>query len=499
MNEAGARERREVSVGIDMGTQSVRVVVVDDHGSVCALAAEPLTSSRAGDRHEQSPRSWWDAVGSAARRAIGELDRPVVRAVAVCGTSGTFTLARGTQPVTTGVMYDDGRGRGCAAAVHEAGGAVWARLGYPMQGTWALPRLCAVLEGLEPELRRDWDRGALTLLHQGDLVNASLTGHRVVTDWAQALKSGYDVERLTWPHAVLDDLGVSHLGLPEVVAPGTIIGTVGAHAAEHTGIPAGALVVSGTTDSCAAQIAAGALDPGSWNSVLGTTLAIKGAATEPLSVPGSGVYSHRAPDGGWLPGGASSAGAAYLRQEFPGAVGDDSDAAAAGVEPAPGVTYPLVGSGERFPFDAPTLTAFTTVHEGGHAERYAAALQGLALVERMAYDVLERHGADVRGPVSATGGATGSRYLLQLRADVLGRSLRVPGVSEPAFGMAILATAAGRESLREAARRMVRTRAIVDPDLTRAAIWDEQLALLTDELARRGVTREPAHVERASA
>ena len=78
-------------------------------------------------------------------------------------------------------------------------------------------------------------------------------------------------------------------------------------------------MVSGATDGCAAQLGAGALSVGSWNSVLGTTLVLKGVTRELIRDPLGAVYSHKAPNGDWLPGGASSTGAGVISRDFPGA------------------------------------------------------------------------------------------------------------------------------------------------------------------------------------
>src|SRR5581483_4428230 len=131
-----------------------------------------------------------------------------------------------------------------------------------------------------------------------DYLAGRLTGGPVATDFSHALKTGYDLLGQDWPAAVLDQLGLPVAMLPEVVRPGTRLGSVAAAAAEHTGLVAGTPVLAGMTDGCAAQIAAGALTPGSWNSVLGTTLVLKGVTVERLADPGGAVYSHRHPDGG---------------------------------------------------------------------------------------------------------------------------------------------------------------------------------------------------------
>ena len=63
-------------------------------------------------------------------------------------------------------------------------------------------------------------------------------------------------------------------------------------------------------------------EAGSWNTVIGTTLVVKGATHELLHDPQGVVYSHRSADGLWLPGGASSTGAAAIATEF---AADDLD------------------------------------------------------------------------------------------------------------------------------------------------------------------------------
>ncbi|KPC84256.1 carbohydrate kinase, partial [Streptomyces sp. NRRL WC-3753] len=108
--------------------------------------------------------------------------------------------------------------------------------------------------------------------------------------------------------------------------PGTVLGTVCAAAAEATGLPEGTAIAAGMTDGCAAQIGAGALTPGAWNSVLGTTLVLKGVSPHLIRDPHGVVYCHRGPDGTWLPGGASSSGAGVLARHFTPENGDDLDA-----------------------------------------------------------------------------------------------------------------------------------------------------------------------------
>lgn len=465
--------------GVDVGTQSVRALVADDAGVVLGTGTEPLTSMRDGVRHEQDPASWWTAAGGALRSALRDVDASRVRGVAVDATSGTILIAdRAGTPISPALMYDDTRAAAEVDRVDEAGAALWTRLGYRrMQPSWALPKLLWLL--------REHGRPGARLVHQADHVTSRLAGHRVAADSSHALKTGYDLVDGRWPGDVLDALGVPAEVLPEVVLPGTGIGTVCAEAAAETGLPEGAAVVAGMTDGCAAQLGAGALRVGAWNSVLGTTLVLKGVTEELLADPTGVVYSHRSPDGGWLPGGASSSGAGVLTRLFPGRDLAALDAAAAAHEPASVVAYPLVSHGERFPFVAPDAEPFVCGRPDGEADHYAAVLQGVAFVERLCFDHLDRLGAPVDGPLSLTGGATRSRYWCQLRADVLGRPVRLPDNAEPALGMAVLAAASGG-SVAETAGRMVRVRETVDPRPDAAGRFAAAYLRLVDELAGRG-------------
>ena len=240
---------------------------------------------------------------------------------------------------------------------------------------------------------------------------------------------------------------------------------------------------------------AGALQVGDWNSVLGTTLVLKGVSAEPIRDPRGAVYAHRSPDGRWLPGGASSVGAGVLSQRFPDADLAALDRLAAAREPAGVIVYPLVSRGERFPFAVPEAEGFVLGEPADEADRFAGVLQGVAYVERLCFDYLDRLGAPADGELSLTGGATRSRYWCQLRADVLGREVRLPEHAEPAFGMALLA-ASGSRGLAETAADMVHVSEVIEPRGDRGERFREPYVRLVDELERRGWL-EPAVAEHA--
>jgi sugar (pentulose or hexulose) kinase len=333
-------------------------------------------------------------------------------------------------------------------------------------------------DGRAPGLRwlLEHHRGPARLAHQADVVTTRLAGRRVATDWSHALKTGYDLECLAW---AAGDLPPGTL--PDVVRPGTVLGAVCADAARATGLPPGTPIVAGMTDGCAAQIAGGALRVGDWTAALGTTLVLKGVADRPLR--DGAVYSHRAPGGEWLPGAASSAGAGALVADFPGR---DLDALTREYADTDVLAYPLVGTGERFPFRAPDARRFVIGAPSGDGELFAALLNGLAFVERLCFDALDLLGLATGGQVTLGGGATTRNdRLCQLRADVLGRRVRAVEHGDSAFGMAVLA-ATGSRPLAAVAERMVSERAAFDPRPDRTAALAGRYAEFVGELRHRG-------------
>jgi len=482
-----------VYLGIDLGTQSARVMAVTEEGFITASASYPLTSTRDCARHEQDPEQWWRAVVVCARTVMSELGSQCeVKGLAIDATSGTILLMDDQlRPLTPGLMFDDGRALDEAAEVNRAGEGLWSELSYRMQPSWALPKL--VWLARNGKVAKD-----ARLAHQNDFINARLAGRMLASDSSNSLKTGFDLIRMQWPWKILDALALEQRLFPEVVLPGVQIGEVSAAAYELTQIPAGTPIFAGMTDGCAAQIASGATTVGSWNSVIGTTLVIKGVTQQLLHDPLGVVYSHRSADGMWLPGGASSTGAGVIAREFPDADLDALNRAAQQMGPVCLVAYPLAGKGERYPFVAPEAEGFVIGQAASTEEKYAATLQGIAFIERLAFDALRKIGAPTYGSFTISGGATKSEALNQIRADVMQRTISVPCITGGAFGMAVLA-AAHDSSIAEVTKRMVRIERTIEP---RRSFGDyaDQYAVLVDGLARRGwLPQDIAEFSRAGA
>lgn len=476
-------------VGVDMATKDVRAVCADGAGFVRARASAALPPPRRPRPgwSEQDATQWWPAAAAALRGVTSKLGDQVraVRAIAVSATSGTVLVADAAgEPLGPALLYDDQRAVDEADVAQTAGQTRWAALGLRIGPSFGLPKWAWLL--------RQARRGAAgappaVVWHASDLVVSRLTSTFPLTDWSHALKSGYDPLHREWAVEVMEALGVATRLLPAVAAPGHRVGTVSDDAASETGLPPGCEVRLGMTDGCAAQLAAGADLPGRFATVVGTTLVVKGGCDAPVADGSGALYSHRHPQGWWLPGGASNTGGRALADRFPGADLEALDRRAALHGPARCVTYPLVGRGERFPFVAPGAESMWDGAPGDDVERYRAILEGVAFVERLSYAHLAGLGVRVEPPIAAAGGGSRSPVWSRLRASVLGVPLAVAANGDTAFGACVLAAAGTlHPDVTTAVGEMVAVTQQVDPDPAEAGRLEASYVRFVGALSERG-------------
>ena len=469
-------------LGVDVGTQGVRVVAVDPAGQLLSSRQQAFPLAAREGAHEQSPELWWQTLLTLLQAVAADLraaDAPVQPiALAVTSTSGTvIPLAADHSPLHPALMYDDARAAGHAARCRLAS-AAGGRAEIPFGSSYGLPKIVWYVATHPAEAARiaSWS-------HAADFLIGRLSGVWGVTDPTNALKSGYDPEAGAWPAFIDDRLGLPARWLPHVVPSGTPLGPLRAGVAAATGLPESLLVTTGMTDGCASQIAAGAVRPGEWSTTLGTTMVIKGVTRRPLHDPGGSFYNHRHPEGWWMPGGASNTGSDWIARDYGGQDLASLDSAAREVIPTPWTAYPLTGEGERFPFVAPHARGFEPPGLQEPA-RYAARLEGVAYLERLAYARLEELSGETVARVSTAGGGSRSETWMTIRANVLGKPVVRTRHAEAAVGAAILAAAATiHDGLSAAAAAMTQPEREIAPGSLAGAYeegYGRFIAALTD-------------------
>lgn len=292
---------------------------------------------------------------------------------------------------------------------------------------------------------------------------------RYTSDWHNALKLGYDIRGLNYPswlQSCLKEVGIDDYQrvLPDVVAPGQVIGQITDSCAKQYGIASDCVIVGGTTDSNAAFIAAAASSGGlptygTAVTSLGSTLAIKILSKTFVEDCTMGVYSHRFPnlegcssdmkEEAWLVSGASNVGCAILRQESFSPeelikLSKDMDVS----RDSKAEYYPLTKKGERFPVADSAKEPLLEPKLENRAEYLKAILQGIAKVEKTGFQVFAQLGCSPPFPtiVQTCGGGSKNEKWIQMRQRLLqtldcDNEIKVMRASnaEASFGAAILA------------------------------------------------------------
>ena len=426
----------DLYLGIDLGTSGCRIIAIDNHGTIHGQSTTPLPAPvRNGDAVEQDPHLWWAAVRTALHSLLrllstqGATQAPAaqVRAIAVDGTSATLLLTDNAgHPLRPALMYCDARSTYQAGQIKHIAPLTSGAHG----ATSALAKLLYLHQQPDITLARH-------ALHQADWIMGQFSGQFGISDENNALKLGYDVVKREWP-AWLDKLGINKKLLPEVLPPGTPVGTITAQIQREFGLSPDTRVVTGTTDSMAAFLATGAHSTGEAVTSLGSTLVIKIISPKPIFAPTYGIYSHRLGDL-WLAGGASNSGGAVLLKYF---TQDQLTAMTPHLQPAQATGldyYPLPAPGERFPVCDATFAPRLTPRPADDLQFFQGMLEGIARIEQQGYQRLVELGAPYPTAVYTAGNGARNKAWQEIRQRMINVPIHDAKQQDAAYGTALLA------------------------------------------------------------
>ena len=283
--------------------------------------------------------------------------------------------------------------------------------------------------------------GTSHLCHQADWLVGELSGRYDISDENNCLKLGYDSRTQSWPSWLFENSEgavIAEQVLPRVIPPGTPIAKVRAELIDKYQLADDCLVVAGTTDSNAAVLATGAGEPGDAVTSLGSTLVVKIFSEQPIFDPEFGIYSHRV-NGRWLAGGASNSGGAVLLKHFSKAQLDEMTPQ---LDPdhLTGLDYyPLPDTGERFPVNDSNKTSKIEPRPESDIQFFQALLEGIANIEKDAYDKLHELGAARPRRIYTAGGGSNNPAWTAIRRRIIGTDIVQASHSEACYGSALLA------------------------------------------------------------
>lgn len=426
-----------MTVGIDIGTTSVKAVAADGTGTVLARARVPhrVLTPTAGAFEHDIDQAWranvLDALGQVATgRTVAAVN--VSAMVPSLGAVSEDGSAAGP-----GLLYGDRRGERDEHDPTQPG------------DSGELLAFLAWQAGSAAAGSRFWPAQAVA--------NHALCGRGAI-DSTTAMTAYPLFDFVGWDEALAGEAGTTPAALPDIVAGVEPAGRVGA------GLPgAGALVGGGTIDAFAEQLVAGADGTGDVLVLCGTTLITWGVIDDWREVPGLWTIPHSAA-GKTMIGGPSNAGGLFLERvrRWLGPEVVTGEALDPGDVP---VWLPYV-RGERTPLHRRDLRASihdaALHHDAAHLLR--AAYEAAGFVVRHHIDLGREAGLEPRRIV-ATGGGTQVEVWMQALADCTGLPVDVAAVPEgAALGSAFIARCvAGVEESMLDASRWAKTSHTVEP------------------------------------
>ena len=458
---------RVLVLGIDLGTQSLKVVA-------CDAATLAVRGSHAVPHATHTPQPGWAEQAPAAWEA--GLAPAIAGALAAAGARPEDVAALAIAAQLDACIPVDAAG----AALHPA--LIWHdrravdhTLAPP--GLFELTGQIADPSHLAPKIRwlqRVANVRAARFHAPTSYLVSRLTGAHVLDPALASTTMLFDLAARRWAPSLLDAYGLTAAQLPAIAPATSVAGPLHAAGAALTGLRVGTLVAVGTGDDFANPLGAGLASPGFVACAIGTAevvgalsdeLVLDRVAGEPM------VETHAYPAGGyfvenpgWLAGGAVRWAARLL------GVADDAafDRLAASAPPgADGVTFIPALAGAMTPVWRPhargTLHGLAASHGPAHIAR--AVLEGLAFASRDVVERLAALGLDTRD-VLVLGGGAASAVWTQIRADVLGRPHHVAARTDTCAVAAamIAAVAAGAHpDLRAAAACAPPSATIVTP------------------------------------
>jgi xylulokinase len=472
-------------LGVDVGTSSVKALLIDANQAVVAEASAPLEVSRPKPLwSEQDPEDWWQAT-LAAVATVRAAAPEAWRQLAGIGLSGQMhgaTLLDGEGRVLRpAILWNDGRSGAECAELHRLAPDLTTRSGNIAFPGFTAPKLLWVRRH-EPEVFA----ATRKVLLPKDYVRYRLTG-AYVSEMSDASGTLWlNVGQRAWDDTLLAATGMTRAYMPDLVEGSAISALLSPVLAGEWGVGA-VPVAGGGGDNAASAVGIGAVRAGEGFLSLGTSGVLFAVTDRFIHAPERTLHAfcHAVP-GRWhgMTVMLSAAAALSWVADLTGQA--DIGALLARTEEWASVADRRVNaplflpylSGERTPYNDPQANGIfqgLRAEHGVEAVTYAV-LEGVAFGLADGLDVLHGAGARLSSCMMVGGGAR-SRFWGQMLSDVLGLTLALPQGAETgaALGAARLGmlAAGGGDEARVCVAPPVRE--TFKPDRARAPLYAPRL------------------------
>lgn len=436
-------------IGLDLGTSSLKAILIDDDQRVLAEHTEALTVQRPHDGwSEQNPYAWEGAAWSALAAIREQHDCKGLKGIGLSGhMHGAVLLDRDGNVLRPCMLWNDTRSHAEAAAM-DADPAFRAITGNIVFPGFTAPKVEWVRRH-EPEIFAKIDK----ILLPKDYLRYYLTRNFVAEMSDAAGTAWFDTEARDWSDALLAKCGLSRDQMPRLIEGNASSGDLRDKLGIQLDLPP-LVVAGGGGDNAVAAIGAGVVREGQAFLSLGTSGVLFAAndAYRPAAATAVHTFCHALP-GSWHQMGVILAATDALNwlSRLTGQSAAQLTSGHGALQ-APGRTLflPYLG-GERTPHnDSAIRGQFLHLDHATDARAAArAVMQGVAYAFADCRDALGATGTQITRALAIGGGARSDDWL-RILATTLGFPLDVPaqgefGAALGAARLAMMACGAGAE------------------------------------------------------
>ena len=436
-------------LGIDIGTQSVKVVFYDfEAHESAAVESAPLDLYQTDDGVAEQQAHWWIHALKQALQQVGKDVRESAVAIGVSGQQHGFVPVDKTGEVQAPVKLwcDTSTGAECEAIMDAFGGkdACIAEVGNPIPPGYTASKV-RWFRDAHPGPYEQMD----SILLPHDYLNFYLTGERRM-EAGDASGTGFmDIRTREWSEKMLHAIDPNRdlrECLPDIGIDNESVGTLLPSIAKELGLPPDIPVSIGGGDNMMGAIGTGNVSPGVVTVSLGTSGTVYAYADQPVIDPKGNIAAFCSSTGGWLPL-LCTMNCTVSTELMRNLVGVDIAQFEAQVEAAPrgsnGVMTVPFFNGERTP-NLPNAKGVVLGLDGRNTTQpnlFRSAIEGATYALRFGFDEMGEMGVSA-SEIVLTGGGVNSDTWRQVVADVFNAPVTVLKNNEgAAFGAALQALA----------------------------------------------------------
>lgn len=256
-------------IGIDLGTSSVKLLLLSENGIDKTVSRDYKVSYPAPNYSEQNPDDWYDQTVCALDELLEDTDRTSIKAISFSGQMhGLVMLDECKNVIRPAILWNDGRAvREVDYLNNEIGrDFLLKHTGNIAFAGFTAPKLLWVKNN-EPE---NFSKISKIMLPK-DYLAYRLSGE-FATDVSDASGTLYfDVSNRKWSDEMLEIIGIDKTKLPVVRESCEVIGNIRRELANKFGLNDDVKIVIGGGDNACSAIGTGIVNDGECNISLGTS------------------------------------------------------------------------------------------------------------------------------------------------------------------------------------------------------------------------------------